>query len=48
MPDDLVAATREFRTQASGIALSVRMFLLIPQQIDEALHRDASYRTPGH
>ena len=48
VPDDLAAATLEFRTRASGIARSVPIRLLTPQEMDDAVHRNAAYRTPGH
>lgn len=47
VPDDIAAATLELRTIGSGAARSKPILLLTPEQIDEAVHRDTSYRAPG-
>jgi len=47
VPDEVAAATLELRTVASGAARSKPILLLTPEQVDEAVHREASYRAPG-
>ncbi|MEV0945097.1 GYD domain-containing protein [Rhodococcus sp. NPDC049939] len=47
VPDEVAAATLGIRTAASGAARSESVVLLTPQQIDEAVRRDAEYRPPG-
>lgn len=47
VPDEVAAATLAFRTAASGSARSESIPLLTPEQVDEAVKRDAEYRAPG-
>lgn len=47
VPDEVAAATLGIRTTASGAARSESIVLLTPEQVDEAVHREAEYRAPG-
>ncbi|MCQ4121203.1 GYD domain-containing protein [Rhodococcus tibetensis] len=47
VPDDVAAAALGIRTAASGAARSESVMLLTPEQIDDAVHREADYRAPG-
>lgn len=47
VPDEIAAATLALRTAASGYARSEAIELLTPEQVDEAVRREAQYRAPG-
>ncbi|MEU2006241.1 GYD domain-containing protein [Rhodococcus sp. NPDC019627] len=47
VPDDVAAAALGIRTAASGAARSESVMLLTPEQIDDAVRREADYRAPG-
>ncbi|KAF0958097.1 GYD domain-containing protein [Rhodococcus sp. NPDC057014] len=47
VPDDVAAAALGIRTAASGAARSESVVLLTPEQVDDAVRRDAEYRAPG-
>ncbi len=47
VPDDVAAAALGIRTTASGAARSESVALLTPEQVDDAVRRDAEYRAPG-
>ncbi|WP_067845965.1 GYD domain-containing protein [Nocardia lijiangensis] len=45
-PDEVSAAALAIRTAASGAAISHTVTLLTPEQVDEAVARDVTYRPP--
>lgn len=47
VPDEVAAAALGIRTAASGAARSESVMLLTPEQIDDAVRREADYRAPG-
>jgi len=47
LPDEVAAASLSLRTAVAGGARSQTVVLLTPEQIDEAAHREVSYRPPG-
>jgi uncharacterized protein with GYD domain len=47
LPDEVAAAALSVRTAASGAASSRTLVLLTPEQLDEAVGRDVTYRPPG-
>ncbi|MFD4352576.1 GYD domain-containing protein [Nocardia sp. NPDC058519] len=47
VPDDVSAAALAIRTAAAGAAVSHTVGLLTPEQIDEAIARDVTYRPPA-
>lgn len=47
VPDEIAAATLAIQTAASGYARSESIELLTPEQVDEAVRREAEYRGPG-
>lgn len=47
VPDEVAAASLSLRTAVAGAARSQTVALLTPEQLDEATHREASYRPPG-
>jgi uncharacterized protein with GYD domain len=47
VPDEVAAAALSLRTTASGAATSRTVVLLTPEQLDEAVQRDVTYRPPG-
>ncbi|MFC9789692.1 GYD domain-containing protein [Rhodococcus sp. NPDC127528] len=47
VPDEVAAATLGIRTTAAGAARSESTPLLTPEQVDDAVRREAEYRAPG-
>lgn len=47
LPNEVAAASLSLRTAVAGGARSQTVVLLTPEQIDEATHREVSYRPPG-
>ncbi|MEV0298339.1 GYD domain-containing protein [Nocardia sp. NPDC050710] len=47
VPDEVSAAALAIRTAASGAAFSHTVVLLTPEQIDEAVAREVTYRPPA-
>ena len=47
VPDEVAAASLSLQTAGAGAARSQTVVLLTPEQLDEASHRDVSYRPPG-
>ncbi|TQF69473.1 GYD domain-containing protein [Rhodococcus spelaei] len=47
VPDEVAAATLGIRTAAAGAARSESVVLLTPEQVDDAVRREAEYRVPG-
>lgn len=47
VPDEVAAATLGIRTAAAGTARSESVVLLTPEQVDDAVRREAEYRAPG-
>jgi uncharacterized protein with GYD domain len=47
VPDEVAAASLSLRTAIAGGARSQTVALLTPEQLDEATHREATYRPPG-
>ena len=46
LPDEVAAAALSIRTGAWGAATSETVVLLTPEQVDEAVGRDVTYRPP--
>lgn len=47
VPDEVAAAALGIQTSASGAARSESVVLLTPEQVDDAVRREADYRAPG-
>lgn len=47
VPDDVAAASLSLRTAVAAAARSHAVALLTAEQLDEATHREVSYRPPG-
>lgn len=47
VPDETAAASLSVRTAADGAARSHTVTLLTPEQLDQAVRHDVTYRPPG-
>lgn len=47
VPDEVAAAALSIQTKASGAASTQSIALVSPEQVDEAVRRQAEYRPPG-
>lgn len=47
VPDEVAAAALSIQTKASGAAATQSIVLVAPEQVDEAVRRQADYRPPG-